>query len=403
MHNKKWFTWLLIIVVMLLPMPALFRYLQTFIVRNAVVTAHLYEVRASIDGVVVTLDAQPGSIPGDSPVVVLRNTRMPHGDIDSLEARYHERLKTHVSLQQGLEELNARMATSNNRLSDYRTLLQQDLDQTVGILKARLDGEEARLHEATQIRMRNSQLLKVHALSQADIDRIEADFRQAEANVLSTRLAQKQIEHRRQRLRNDLFPSDLSDGVLQVQNQANVLSIAILDYKRRIRDSEADLAIDGASLQAACSDMERRSTAVVQLPDSSVIWDVEVRTGMEVVKGDRILSYIDRSSLMVDVAIDDSTIALIHTGHPVRVRLFGSGRFIDGKVVSVLGSAAARPDGRFAASVKGKSVRDGRVLVQIDDPELHRDVGRFCGVGRAAYAEFQGIGLIEQYLGSFLR
>jgi hypothetical protein len=118
MHNKKWFTWLLIIIVMLLPVPALFRYLQTFIVRNAVVTAPLYEVRASIDGVVITLDAQPGSIPGDSPVVVLRNARMPHSEIDSLEARYHERLKTHAFLQQGLEELNARMATSNNRLSD---------------------------------------------------------------------------------------------------------------------------------------------------------------------------------------------------------------------------------------------------------------------------------------------
>ncbi|MFH0996870.1 MAG: HlyD family efflux transporter periplasmic adaptor subunit [Pseudomonadota bacterium] len=403
MHNKKWFTWLLIIVVFLLPVPALFRFLQAFIVRNAVVTAYIYEVRASIDGIVVKLDAQPGSIPGNSPVVVLHNTRMPHGDIDSLEARYHERLKTHAFFQQELEELNTRLATSNNQLSDYRTMLQQDLDQTVAILKARLNGEEARLHEASQIRMRNSHLLKINALSLSDIERIEADFRQAEAHVQSTRLEQKQIEHRRQMLRNNLFPSDLSDGVLQVQNQINALSMAILDYKRRIHGSETDLAIDGALLQAAFADMKRRSTEVVQLPDSTVIWSVDAREGMGVVKGERILSYIDRNNLMVDVTMDDSTIALIHSGHPVRIRLFGNGGFIDGKVASVLGSAADRPDSRFAAGVKEKSVRDGRVLIRIDDPELYRDVARFCGVGRTAYVEFQGIGLIEQYLGSFLR
>ncbi|MGD9972635.1 MAG: cation transporter dimerization domain-containing protein [Desulfatirhabdiaceae bacterium] len=89
---------------------------------------------------------------------------------------------------------------------------------------------------------------------------------------------------------------------------------------RRIRISEADLTVDTASLRSAREDMERISIAVVTLPDSAVIWDVAVKTGMEVNKGDRILSYFDRSRLMVDVAMDDSTIALIHAGHPVRIR-----------------------------------------------------------------------------------
>jgi hypothetical protein len=124
---------------------------------------------------------------------------------------------------------------------------------------------------------------------------------------------------------------------------------------------------------------------------------------MEVAKGDRILSYIDRSRLMVEVAVDDATIELIHPEHSVRIRLFGSGRYIDGTVIRVVGSAANWPEYRFAAGVKRKAARDGRVLVQIDDPQLQGDVKRFCGVGRTAYAEFEGIGLIEQYFGTFLR
>jgi multidrug resistance efflux pump len=403
MLKNKWVAWLLVMAVLLLPMPALFRYLRTFIVRNAVVTAYVYDVRAPIDGVVVSVNATPGTVSGQSPVVVLRNSRTPHTEIDMLEARYREKSKSAAFLQEEIAALQSRMIVSESHLSDYRTLLQHDLDQTVAILKARQEGQEARLKEAAQLRTRNSQLIKINAVALADFDRIEADYLHAESLVQSTRLEQKQIEHRRQMLRNDLFPSNLSDGVLQIQNQINTLFISILEYKRRIQETEADLAADCTSLQSARADLERRSTAAVQLPDTSVIWEVDVRTGMEVLKGDRILSTIDRSTLLVDVAIDDSTLALIHPGHPVRIRLFGSERFIDGKVVLVSGSAADRSAARFAATVKAKSVRDGRVLVRIDDPELYRDTARFCGVGHTAFAEFEGIGLIEQYLGSFLR
>jgi multidrug resistance efflux pump len=355
MHKNKWVAWLLILAVLLLPMPALFRYLRTFIVRNAVVTAYIYEVHAPIDGVVVSLDAAPGAVPGASPVVVVRNPRTSRTEIDTLEARHREKSTAIAFLQQELDALQSRMVVSENRLSDYRTLLQHDLDQTVAILKARQEGQEARLKEAAQLRTRNSQLIEINAVALADFDRIEADYLHTESLVQSTRLEQKQIEHWRQMLRNDLFPSDLSDGVLQIQNQINTLFISILEYKRRIQETESDLATDSASLQAARADWEHRSTAAVQLPDTSVIWEVDVGTGMEVVKGNRILSYIDRSSLMVDAAIDDSTLALIHPGHPVRIRLFGSGRFIGGKVISVLGSAADRSDIRFAA---GESARN---------------------------------------------
>ena len=40
--KKKWVTWLLIVIIVLLPMPAI-QYLKTFIVRNSVVNAYCYE------------------------------------------------------------------------------------------------------------------------------------------------------------------------------------------------------------------------------------------------------------------------------------------------------------------------------------------------------------------------
>jgi multidrug resistance efflux pump len=404
MLNKKWITWSLIIVIILLPAPAIIQHLQTFIVRNAVVTAYRYDVHAPIDGVVETCNAQPGSIPGDAPALVLCNRRLPLASINSLEATYHEKQKHHEYLENELSLLKTRLNVSQDNLSKYRTMLQKDLDQTLAIFKARQDGEEARLQEATQNRMRTIRLVKTSVVTQEDADRIEADFCDAKAQLNVTRLELQQIEHRKQMLQQNLFPPDISDSALQVQNRINNLQMKILDCKQRVHASEIDLFSDASRIQALRLDLEHKSSkATIVLPDTAVIWSVDARIGREVIKGERILSYIDRSNLMVDVAMDDATIELINPNHPVRIRLFGSGRFIKGTVIRVQGSAADWPDYRFAAAVKGKSMRDGRVLVKIDDLQLHGDVKKFCGVGRIAYAEFEGIGLFEQYFGTFLR
>ena len=404
MLNNKWVALVLIGLIVLLPVPSMVKYLQTFIVRNAVVTAYRYEVRAPIDGVVKTLDARPGDIPGEGPALILRNSRLPLADIDGLEARCLEKKKYHASLQKELSVLETRLDESQGRLTQYRDMLKKDLFQSLEILKAREEGQEARLKETAQKRMRAISLVQTSVVAQEDADRIEADFLEAEARLKATRLGRKQIEHRRQMLQHNLLPPDLSDGALQVQNRINNLQMDILDCRRRMHGVKTDIAADEGRLQALREDFEQKSArAAVVLPDTAVIWDVDVRIGMEVAKGDRILSYIDRGRLMVDVAIDDATIALIHPDHPVRIRLFGSGRFINGKVMKVLGSAAHWPEKHLAAGVKRKAVRDGRVLVRIEDRQLYDDVQRFCGVGRTAYAEFEGIGLIEQYFGAFLR
>lgn len=404
MLTKKWVVWLLIVGIVLLPMPAIVKYLRTFIVRNAVVTAHYYEIYAPIDGVVDNLSAEPGTIPGDLPALVLLNKRVPHADVDSLEARYHEKKQYYDDLQQELVALEKRLASAQTLLSDHRRMIQQDLDRTRAILKARQSGEEARLTEIAQARKRNQALFRTSGVSQAEVDRIEADFREAEARLKATLLEQEQIEFRRQMLKKNLLPANLSDGGIQALNHINRLQMEILDCKRRIHATEVDLAADGAMIQTLNTDLAQKSEkAVVSLPETAVIWDVDVRNDMEVAKGDRVLSYIDRSELMVEVAVDDATIELIQPDHPVRVRLFGSGRFIEGSVIRVMGSGADWPEHRFAATVTGKGERDGRVLVRIDDPQLQDDVKRYCGIGRTAYAEFEGIGLFELYFGTFLR
>jgi multidrug resistance efflux pump len=404
MRVEKRITWLLILIILLLPAPAIFKYLRTYIVRNAVVTAYRFDVRAPIDGVIETLSVGPGDIPGDVPAMLITNRRQPLAEIGALDARCLEKKKFLSALEEERAGLERRLEENRAELGRYRVMLQRDLEQTLAILQAREKGEAARLKEAEQRRSRVLTLLRDAVSTQENADQAEADFLEALSRLTATRLEQDQVRHRYQMLRENLFVQDLSDGALQTWTLIQTLESELLDCVRRINVAETDLAADFLRAEALRKDMEDRTvTADITLPQTAVIWDIEAGRGTEVAKGDRLLSYIDRSVLLVDVAVDDATLELITPDHPVRIRLFGSGRFVSGKVFRIFGSAARLPEQRLAAEVTSRSTRDGRVLVRIEDDRLYEDTKRLCGIGRTAYAEFEGIGLAEQYLGAFLR
>lgn len=381
--------WAVMILIALTALPSILAYMQRFVVRNGVVTAFRYEVHAPIDGVVNNLSVFPGDIPGEKPALLLGNSRK-IGQYETLEEEL-------ASLEQSLKK-------NEKTLEQYLEKVTSDLDQSLAILKARLVGETAMMSESQKHRTRTLKLVEASVATPEDGDKAEAEFREDQSKVNTTQLEIKQLKHRQQMIAQGMLPNDVSDGALQVQQRINILHKDILACKRKMSEAQTDFTNDEISLEAIESDVNTRSTsASVSLPDTAVIWELDVQEGMEVTKGDRLLSYIDRSRLMVEIAIDDATLELIDPGHPVRVRLYGRPGFIDGKVTRVMGSAGIWHSNLFAAAVKLKSPREGTVLVQIEDDRLYDDVERFCGVGRTVYAEFEGVGLWEQYFGVFLR
>ncbi|SDK55878.1 Multidrug resistance efflux pump [Maridesulfovibrio ferrireducens] len=387
--SKKTTTWIVLLVIALLPLPSIANYMQRFVVRNGVVTAYRYEVRAPIDGVVNNITVTPGMSSAGKTILTLGNRRAT-GQYETLE-------KELLSLGKQLED-------NKNKLSKYINRLERDINQSLAILKARLTGEEASKVESIHRRNRINKLVVASVATQEDADQVESKFQKADSQVRTTLLEIEQLKHRRNMVNQGMLPNDLSDGALQVQRRINELHQNILACKRRMSESETDFTTGTTYQQKPETDRNNRfARASVKLPDTAVVWEVDVQNGMEVAKGDRLLSYIDRSRLMVEVAIDDATLELIEPGQAVKVRLFGRSDFIEGKVIRVMGSAGLWHTSLFAADIKSRSSRDGRVLVLIKDENLYNHVGKFCGVGRTAYAEFEGIGLMEQYFGVFLR
>ncbi|MBU4379025.1 MAG: hypothetical protein KJ724_07965, partial [Proteobacteria bacterium] len=136
---KKQTTWIVILLISLLPLPSIINYMHRFVVRNGVVTAFLYEVKAPIDGVVNSLSAEPGSILGDKPALILGNKR---------------NMGRYTTLERELTSLEESLKQSQSSLAQYLDRIIRDLEQSINILEARLIGERATLKEVRQRRKR---------------------------------------------------------------------------------------------------------------------------------------------------------------------------------------------------------------------------------------------------------
>jgi multidrug resistance efflux pump len=128
-----------------------------------------------------------------------------------------------------------------------------------------------------------------------------------------------------------------------------------------------------------------------------LVWRVHAAPGQFVDAGAPLFSFIDCRSLLLDIRVDDTVLAMIDRDHPVRFRLFGSSEFVEARVERVRGSAAVigRDD---LATIAERGARSGQVLARIDDTGATSRGADFCGVGRTAYAELRDIGLYRQLL-----
>lgn len=285
-------TWIVLLLIALLPLPSLVSYMQRFVVRNGVVTAYRYDVRAPIDGVVESISIAPGMVSNGGAVLRIGNRRT-SGQYKTLEKE--------------LGSLAESLVVSRRKLDGYLDILIRDIDQSLAILSARIRGEQAALKESSHRRDRIAKLVKASVATSEDKDKAESEFLKAEAKVKSTRLEIGQLKHRRDMLNKGMLPNDLSDGALQVQKRINDLEQNILACKRRMSETENAGGMD--EIQNT-----RYTRAAITLPETAVVWEMDVQDGMEVTKGDRLLSYIDRSRLMVEVAVDDATLELISPG-----------------------------------------------------------------------------------------
>ena len=128
------------------------------------------------------------------------------------------------------------------------------------------------------------------------------------------------------------------------------------------------------------------------LPPGDGTGGLLVADGSRVTPGHAIVEWIDCANLMVDVPVSDAELPLLRRGAKAAIVLEGEPRERQGTVLLTRGSSATLGRVDLAAVAKGREPGVALVLVTL---EARGSEFELCPVGRAAYVEFPGIGMID--------
>ncbi|MET0907480.1 MAG: HlyD family efflux transporter periplasmic adaptor subunit, partial [Tardiphaga sp.] len=84
----------------------------------------------------------------------------------------------------------------------------------------------------------------------------------------------------------------------------------------------------------------------VHAPVSGVISNMDLRPGTYVTAGKGVMALVDTSSLRVDGYFEETKLARIHPGDPVRIRLMGDSKDLTGRVESIAAGIEDRDRGQ---------------------------------------------------------
>lgn len=399
MRNDRMWRWFLV-ALFTVPVLLVLPHARSLIVRNAVTTAQILELNAPISGSVTALAASAGSVAkAGKPVVSLFNEKEDSSRVARLEA-----LKTYsesevARLTQQLELVTSVAQARRAEMFAYTEAVNLDVARQLQTARDRSVALKSALREAESNLERVSSLHESGLLSRSDLEAADAAYESAQADFSGNQLEISRLEQQLEEIRKSVFQVNVPDGALLTRQSVQDLDLEVLRLEQALGESRGRLAATTAELERAERAFAKASSAEMMLPEGRVVWSVYTAPGAWVSEGSPLLSFVDCSRLMLDIAVDDATLELIEPGMKVNVRLFGSFEYREGTVALVRGSSALKSDRLvYAAQVENRGQRKGRVLARIDAPDLADQPGESCGIGRTAYAEFEDINLFEMIL-----
>ena len=397
-HNSRvWRTFL--VLVFTIPVLLVLPHARSLVVRNAVITAYLGDIRAPIAGTIAAINQPAGSlVRGGEPAMSLHNDRYSRSQLARLEVLRSEadheleHLRTSVASMRVLDEARRKEE------SGFEGAIERDLARQIAQAEAEASARAADVKEASANRQRAINLHERGLLSPSEVEAAESAHEQAQAAESANRLLRKRLSQQLEETRNNVYQIGEPEGILLTRQLAQQLSLELVQLERQLLESEAERKALEAEWAAADLAYRRSSHADIQLQPGLTVWNVYGSRGAWVTEGTLVMSVVDCSNLMADIAVDDATLQLIESGQKVRLRLFGTFEFLSAHVVLVRGSAGLRDTPVLAAELHQRGERMGRVLVKIDDPAVRGESPESCGIGRTAYAEFEGISMLETIL-----
>jgi hypothetical protein len=370
-------------------------YLRSVIVRDATVTTWSRAAIAPIAGTIVTDLPAVGSVIGeDGHVATIRNPLLLE-ESRAVEDTRDRVIQSQSRIQETREYLADLEEMKRERvaaLKRHAEVFHAQLEDEIASLRRDIDVNSQRIAVLQRVADRQRELVDRGVGSEAALD--EALLRMSELEAVKAKL-EASLSFARLRDRS------AEDGVFIMAdgNTPDWLRYGELELRLEKRRTRHELHAADADLKEASRDLKMEEAtlatlgeASVKAPPGSLVFSVVAAPAATVAVGERIIEWIDCSTLLVDVPVSDAELPLIRQGAAAKVVLEGESQTRDAVVLLARGSSATLGRADIAAIAKGRTAGVAEVLLTLDS-----DAAAFerCPVGRAAYVEFPDVGLLD--------
>ncbi|NNE24287.1 MAG: hypothetical protein HKN11_16935 [Rhizobiales bacterium] len=368
-------------------------YLRSIVVRDAAVTAWANTVTSPIDGKVEFLPLRVGDLVGlDGVVARIKNDHISRKSLSDAQVKLDYTGARVEELRNFLADIKELDRGRADLKSQYATVFRAQLDARIANLGREIEATERQLVLIRKIAARKQKLAQSGTGSKDAADETMLRVAELERKLaeLKTQLASAQV--RRQPADRGVFISLSGDDPDWVRGTRIELKLQKKQARLDLKKAQAEYKLAETRIADQKQDLNRRSRADIIVPPGSVIWSQRVASGAAVVSGNPIAEWLSCDELMIDVPVSDAEVSLIKPAMVAEVILEGDNVVRLAKVLMTRGSASTLGREDLAAVAKGRHEGGAQVLLDFSHEARNFET---CPVGRAAYVDFPGIGLID--------
>ncbi len=368
-------------------------YLRSIIVRDATVTTWLNWSTAPIEGNIAWESSDIEQRVGPDGVIArIENAHLSRHAMEEHRIRI-ELAEAHVrQVETFLEEIQQLDRERADLKAAYADTFRAQLDAEIASLERKSKVYRNRLEKMRGIAARKATLSSQGLVSEivAEEDAIRVSNLEFDLAELHERLDQARV--RRNAADQGVFIGPDGEDPTWVRGERMDLKLEKKRARLELRAAQADLNEARLDAEASIKDFERLSEATIRVPPGSIIWSRPVATGATVQGGQIVAAWLDCSVLMIDVPLADAEVSLIKPGMAADVVLEGETQSRKAKALMTRGSASTLGHTDLAAVAKGRGDGVAQVLLNFSH---EYDSFEECPVGRAAFVDFDDIGLID--------
>jgi multidrug resistance efflux pump len=332
---------------------------------NAVVTAYVVSVRTPIEGTVTGLAATVGTQVSEHTVIGhVDNPRVDQQHFQNLRDIAEQARSSTDAVLAERDALEAQrqglLARAGAHIQAVSTRLHLQTDEAAGLLAAK----QAALEQATLELNRGRQLHDDRIISDADLEKLEAQYQVASHEAAASQADLATVRAEAEAASQGVLSEPGINDVAYSRQRADEISLRLAEIDRTLvaLRSQVSQATKDVESEAHRAHLIREADLVA--PGEGVVWKLEAMNGEHVGVGDSVVQVVDCSQSFVLAEVPQERVPEIAIGGVARFKLSGESAERAGVVLSVSGDQQ-KGENQNLAAFPNQSTETQRATVRI--------------------------------------